>query len=509
MSAPRLPRTEWLKFAELDHMRFGPVAIKERKPLTRRVFLSAASATFATVRLSGCSRESDGAKGARSDADSTGAAPQPHRTEPPIHSNVFPLRRPTQGRHYLETRGGQPLFLLGDTAWSIAVSASQSDVVRYLDNRKAKGFNAFTFNAIEAEFAGGNNNSAPVNCYGESPFTDLQDFTTPREQYWVNVDFIVEQAARRDMLCIIFPSYEGYGGGNQGWYRQMAAQGSGKLHRYGAWLARRYRSSDNILWVAGGDNNAVDRSLTRAVVSGIDSVSSKWLFAWHGARNTNALAYWRDDLGWLDLNTIYDSADRAAANAEASYHNSIVKPFVRIEDTYENPVVGEVSPSLIRWLAWSSALQGGTGAIYGDVAVWRFNGPGLVADPTSWQSALERPACASMQFLKQLFEAIAWTRLVPEAATAPSGNASQTTVNLTAVSEDRSFAIAYAPAGSRGLKIDLTRLSGPKVRAQWYDPTSGQFALDGMYAASGSRSFARNIPNSGGSADWALLLESQ
>jgi hypothetical protein len=231
--------------------------------------------------------------------------------------------------------------------------------------------------------------------------------------------------------------------------------------------------------------------------------------SWHGARNNNALSFWAADLGWLDVNTIYDSADRAAANAQASYRNPTIRPFVRIEDTYENPVVAGVSPALIRWLAWSSALQGGTGAIYGDEAVWRFNGPGTVADPTSWIAAMERPAGASMRYLKQLYESTSWTKLVPDSSVGASMPTGRTMMSLAALADDRSFAIAYTLDASKDFPFDLASLAGPSVRVHWYDPTSGGLALDGTYAASARRSFARNTPNAEGSTDWALLFESQ
>jgi hypothetical protein len=469
-------------------------------PLTRRNFIGLASASLGTLVLPACHGQTD--------APPATTSSSPNVPPPPKRSDAFPLRRPQAPRRFLEASNGTPFFLLGDTASSLAVSASQADAIRYLDNRKAKGFNAFTLNAIEAEFAGGHGNRAPNNWYGESPFANLRDFTTPREGYWTNVDFIVQQAAARDLLCLIFPSYEGYGQGNQGWYAQMEAQGPVKLHRYGAWLAERYLAYDNILWVAGGDNNAANKELTKAIVDGIRSVSGKWLFSWHGARNSNALSFWAGDLEWLDLNTLYDSADRAAANAAATYASTMIKPFARIEDTYENPVVGRVSAPFIRWLAWSSALQGGTGAIYGDVAVWRFNGPGIVPDPTSWIAAMERPAGSSMRYLKRLFESTSWTKLVPDPAAHGWMSGGSSAANPAALADDGSFGISYALDASRQLTFDLSKLSGSRVVVRWYDPTDGRFAPDGTYAAAGTRSFVRNARNAQGSADWALLFES-
>jgi len=38
---------------------------------------------------------------------------------------------------------GKPFFMLGDTVWAMVVRLGREDVVLFLDNRKAKGFNAF------------------------------------------------------------------------------------------------------------------------------------------------------------------------------------------------------------------------------------------------------------------------------------------------------------------------------------------------------------------------------
>ena len=424
---------------------------------------------------------------------------------------MFPLRRPAAGQRFLQASSGAPFFLLGDTAWSLAVSASQTDVATYLDNRKAKGFTAFHFNVIESTFAGGNNNTAPSNWYGEAPFTNSNDFTTPREAYWTNIDYIVQQAAARDMLCMIFPAYEGFGQGNQGWYQQMAAQGATKLQTYGTWLGNRYLAYDNILWVAGGDNNAADKTLPRAIVNGIKSVSSKWLFAWHGARDTNALTFWAGDIAWLDFNTIYDSSSNADANARFSYTNATIRPFARIEDIYENPVNG-ISSSVIRWLAWDSAVQGGGGAIYGDVRVWDFNGPGTVTtDTRDWHVAMEDPVASQVKYLRQLYESKSWTSLVPDFPTNTFMTSGSSSTAFATLASDGSFGIAYSQNAGVSMTFNMGKVkagSNLNVLVRWYDPTSGAFVTDGTYPASGSRSFSRGTANAQGSADWALLFES-
>jgi hypothetical protein len=74
---------------------------------------------------------------------------------------------------------------------------------------------------------------------------------------------------------------------------------------------------------------------------------------------------------------------------------------------------------------------------------------------------------------------------------------------------DRSFAIAYVPS-VRAVTIDLSKLSGPRVQAQWCDPHNGTCApVSGSpFAATGPLPFLPVGPNSGAFGDWVLVLKS-
>src|SRR5262245_66595010 len=51
------------------------------------------------------------------------------------------------GRHLLDS-ANQPVYLVGDTAWSLAVSLSESDAISYLQQRGAQGFNAVLVDSV-------------------------------------------------------------------------------------------------------------------------------------------------------------------------------------------------------------------------------------------------------------------------------------------------------------------------------------------------------------------------
>jgi Putative collagen-binding domain of a collagenase len=51
----------------------------------------------------------------------------------------------------------------------------------------------------------------------------------------------------------------------------------------------------------------------------------------------------------------------------------------------------------------------------------------------------------------------------------------------------------------------MDKLSGKKIKAQWYDPRKGTWASIGDYPNTGIRDFA--APSSGKQSDWVLVLE--
>ncbi len=410
------------------------------------------------------------------------------------------------GNRYLTDAAGRPFFLLGDTAWSLACNLSREEVVEYLNNRQAKGFNAFSVNLVEHFYS--KQTPAWINTYGHPPFNTPGDFSTPNGDYWELIDFIFQQASSRNMLVLAFHSYNGYEGGVEGWYQEMRSTGVSKLYSYGQFLGTRYAAFRNILWMSGGDYDAPDKALLKAVVDGIDSVVPNALHSHHGGRETDALAWWSGDLDWFEVNSLYDRLNVSASLANNAYTSPNWKPFFRIEDTYERP---DVSERIIRMLAYGSVLQGGTGAVYGHVAVWPFGGFFLVFSPLTWREAMDSACAHSMTHFAVVFTTRNWTQLVPDYDTRTfmtNGWGADPDFNFAALAADRSFGIAYLSSAPSGLTIDLGRLAGPNVRCRWYDPVNAAYQEIGTFAASGSRAFNPVGNNVGGFSDWVLVMES-
>ena len=65
---------------------------------------------------------------------------------------AFPLGIAT-GNRYLEDAAGRPFLIHGDTAWSLIAQLTLEDAGRYLQDRRARGFNTILVNLLEHMFS--------------------------------------------------------------------------------------------------------------------------------------------------------------------------------------------------------------------------------------------------------------------------------------------------------------------------------------------------------------------
>jgi hypothetical protein len=434
----------------------------------------------------------------------------------------FPLSVAVGGR-YLEDATGRPFLMHGDTAWSLIADLTREDAELYLTDRAARGFNTILVELIESKFA----TNAPANAYREPPFLVAGDYSTPNEKYFAHADWILSRARELGIAVLLTPSYIGGGGGEEGWYRVMGANGPDKLRDYGRYLGRRYKGYDNIIWVHGGDYDPPNRSLVTAIADGIVEIDRRVLHTAHGSPETPVSEFWRDQ-AWLKIDNVYTyhSVHKAALE---QYARGTGRPFFLIETKYENE--REATGRDLRTQAYHALLGGASGQIFGNNPIWHFNGPSLYQAPTGWKGALDSPGSRDMTHLHALFNSLPWWRLVPDVdnlvlvrghETGRQGVASAITGLLVAwrngtdlqraaaaITSDRALALVYIPS-ARTVSIDLDRLRGPRMSARWFDPTSGRFmAEDPPQRNTGRVDFTTPGLNDRGQDDWVLVLEAK
>ena len=424
-----------------------------------------------------------------------------------MSSASFPLRIQPHKR-YLEDAAGRPFLIQGDAAWSLIAQLTKGEVEQYLQDRRQRGFNTLLVNLLEHRFA----EHAPDNAYGEPPFATPGDYSTPNEKYFAYADWVLSRAKELGFLVLLAPSYAGSGGGEDGWYQEMRANGADKLREYGRYLGRRYQGFDNILWLQGGDYNPPDKGLVRAIAEGIGQLDPTALQSAHAGPESAALQYWRGE-SWLQVNDVYtyDPVFRASLK---QYEDPASMPFFLIESAYENEQ--GATEVRLRMQAYQALLSGAAGQVFGNNPIWHFDGPGLFPAPTSWQDALGSRGAQSMTYLHDLFAPISWWLLEPDRDNTFLLNGMGSDLAgraVAALASDRSFALVYLPTW-RNVTVDLEKLAGPVVDARWYDPASGCFVpAKGKGPQFRERSVTTLAPesaqNDAGFGDWVLELTSR
>jgi Protein of unknown function (DUF4038)/Putative collagen-binding domain of a collagenase len=430
-------------------------------------------------------------------------------------SAAFPLTA-KPGKRYLEDADGKPFLSHGDTAWSLIADLNREDVDLYLDDRRARGFNTILVSLLEHRCS----SNAPANAYGDRPFhsdpfealaalddlvpfLSFADYTKPNEDYFAHADWVLRRAAERGFLVLLTPSYVGWEGGSQGWYRAMAANGPARLRQYGEYLGRRYRQFDNIVWVHAGDYNPPEKELVRTIAEGIATFDPGALHTAHTAPETAATEYWQGE-SWLDVNNVYTYGPVHAA-ARAQHARPEGMPFFLFESAYENE--HDVSEQRLRTQACQALLSGAAGQVFGNNPIWHFDGPGLFSAPMTWQEALDSRGAQSMTHLRDLVNTMPWWLLEPDSdhTLLTDGLGPEDERAVAASTADGSLAMVYIP-GSREITVDLARLAGPLVEARWYDPADGSGP---PFSTTGPRRLSpESDSNSAGFRDWVLILES-
>ena len=444
---------------------------------------------------------------------------------------AFPLTV-TPGKRYLEDAEGKPFLIHGDTAWSLIADLTREDAKLYLDDRRARGFNTILVSLLEHRFS----TNAPANAYHEQPFhgqafetiaglttllsaeplkgygttlaASFADFTSPNEAYFAHADWVLRRAAEKGFLVLLTPSYVGYRGGPDGWYRAMVANGPERLREYGNYLGRRYRDFPNILWVHAGDYDPPRKDLVNAIAEGIAAFDARALHTAHNAPETVAVEYWQGE-SWFDVNNVYTYGQVHTAALE-QYARPDAMPFFLIESAYENE--HDATEQRLRMQAYQAVFSGASGQVFGNNPIWHFDGPGVFPAPVTWREALDSRGAQSMTHLRNLLTTIPWWRLEPDTdhTLLTDGLGAEDARAVAASTADGALAIVYIP-GRREITVDLARLAGPRVEARWYDPADGRFsAVAGSpFSANGPRRLSPETSNGGGFGDWVLVLEAR
>lgn len=436
----------------------------------------------------------------------------------------LPPLKVSDNHRFLVTAEGQPFFWLGDTAWELFHRLNREQAEQYLDHRAKNGFNVVQAVAI-AELEG----HADPNPYGHLPLVDLDPARPavkdgPANDYWDHVDFIVEAANRRGIYVGFLPTWGRFWRDTGNDRKPIFTPDNARI--YGEWLGKRYRDK-GIVWILGGDRpveNDTHRDIIRAMARGLEKGDGgAHLMTFHPPGGNGSSTWFHTD-DWLDFNMRQNGHVAEFTGrydlTRVDYDKTPVKPVLDGEPIYEDHPVsfdakkfGHSTATDVRRPLYWDVFTGGFGHTYGHHSVWQMWSPGKnpINNPLlPWSEAIHQPGALQMQHAKNLLLSRPFLTRVPDDSVIVTDRVSTSVPGagryryVATRDQEGSYAMVYVPVG-RKFKVHMDKLTGPKIKAWWFNPRDGQAKAIGEFENQGQREFTP--PDYGEQLDWVLVLD--
>ena len=430
----------------------------------------------------------------------------------------LPRLKVSDNKRFLVTAGGEPFFWLGDTAWELFHRLNREDAEKYLKNRAERRFTVVQA-VVLAELDGLND----PNAYGERPLIG-NDPLNPNEAYFAHVDWIVKRANALGIYVGMLPTWGDKW--NKKWGVGPEIFTVANAEAYGEWLGRRYKDA-GIIWVLGGDrpvDSAAHIDIMRAMARGLRKGDDGAHLCTFHPTGGNGSATWFHHDDWLDFNMRQNGHVAEFTGrydmTRADYDRTPVKPVLDAEPIYEDHPVAfdakkfghSIGGDVRRPLYWN-LFDGAFGHTYGHHSVWQMWSPAKTAinNPLmTWDHAIDQPGAAQMQHARALIESRPFLTRIPDpeivvTSTIPTSVPGTGRYHFTATRDaSGSYAMVYAPVG-RTFSVKMSVISGPSVKAWWFNPRTGAATAIGTFSNSGERVFTP--PDAGEMIDWVLVLD--
>ena len=402
-------------------------------------------------------------------------------------SQPFPLKVKD---HYLIDATNKPFLYHADTGWQLPWKLNKKETLTYLEDRKQKGFNAIQIQILPHRLN-------QTNKDGQNPFLQPGDLTKPNPVYFDHIEWIVRTANDKGLILLFSPLWASRW--EQDWHKFFTASAA---ENYGNYLANKFKAYPNILWVHGGDDDALAlHDAIRLFAKTIKKIAPQQLHTFHGSGKSSSVFFHNED--WLAVNTAYSYAHKGLSDQIlADYRKNPVKPTIMGESHYDDND-NKMGPYRMRQQAYLSILSGAAGHAYGHGSLWDMD--------ENWRKGLTAESAGDMKFLKNFFTSFQWQTLIPNPKNfITKGQLDSTSYATFAVAADGSLAVLYLP-NSREVDIDLTKLNGEAITAQWYDPTNGEYknVAGSPFKRAKRTSFIPPTANSRKEQDFVLVLQAQ
>lgn len=403
----------------------------------------------------------------------------------------LPSLKVSENKRFLLTEDNKPFFWLADTGWLLFSKLTREEAEMYLEDRKQKGFNVIQVMVLHDVEKAVNvyGDSALINCEADNPLlTEGSSFSDSLQyDYWDHIDFIIETASKKGLYMALVPVW----GSNikNGNVSQKQAL------KYVQWLAERYKSKSNIIWLNGGDIKGSDSTETwNGIGNSIKNICPSQLMTFHPFGRTQS-SMWFHNEPWLDFNMFqsghrrYDQDTTGLCYGQDNWkyvnddYNKIpVKPTLDGEPSYEGIPQGLHDPSQPYWTdndvrryAYWSVFSGAFGFTYGNNAVMQFHKNGdsnpAYGVKKTWTEAINDPGACQMKYLKKLMQTYSISEAEPAQYLLSGKNGEK--YDCIAALKGKNYALLYTYNG-RDISIDIKKLNANKIIAFWYNPRNGK-----------------------------------
>jgi hypothetical protein len=298
---------------------------------------------------------------------------------------------------------------------------------------------------------------------------------------------------------------------------------------YASFLADRYKSKPNIVWMNGGDiQGSQYQEVWNTIGATLKQQDPGHLVTFHPRGRTSS-SFWFEQQSWLDFNSVQSGHRSYAQDTSredvrygednwryiaADYQKTPVRPVLDAEPSYEQIPHGLHDTTQPRWTAddvrrygYWSVFAGACGFTYGDNSVMQFLRPtdkgSAYGARTPWTKAIDDPGAGQMIYLKKLMLSRPgyFTRVPDQSMIVDQGKRYE----YVAATRAKDYAFIYTYTG-RSFKVNVAPLKAKQLEASWYNPKDGSTKMIGVFAGTGTLSFdPPGEPRPGN--DWVLVLD--
>lgn len=414
----------------------------------------------------------------------------------------------SQNKRFLMHEDGTPFFYLGDTAWELFHRLNENEVEYYLEDRRLKGFTVIQA-VILAELDGLNT----PNKNGDLPLIN-NDPGRPNEAYFQWVDKVIRIAESKGLYIGLLPTWGDKV--DKQWGIGPVIFNKENIVEYGNFLANRYESFPNIIWINGGDRKGGESNfpIWDALGRTIKSIDKNHLMTYHPSGEASS-SQWFHNCDWLDFNicqTGHAQTDYAIYERLLipDYKLIPIKPCMDAEPRYENIPIsfkaenGRFDASDIRKTLYWSLFSGAFGYTYGANEIWQFytaDVEPMVDARVDWETALQFQGSFEMIFARKLLMEYDYFSRIPDQTIILTPQKDYKDIAVAARGDN--YVFVYFPNGNE-LEISLEKIGkAKKLQLKWFDPRNGETKPLKRVKAKGS---IKLKPETQGN-DWILIME--